>query len=160
MKVNQPAFFLCGIVAAANGFGISPSQTSNRIPTQLGLDLGSVDTTTLGLGAAGLVAVGGIGLLVAGKGAGNDDGPASLSSMAKPEPEKIDVSIPYNAAAHNAFLSMGGKGDFAQFEEKYNAAAVEMVKAKKAARDAAAQMEAATKNLKTAESQMEAVLTA
>lgn len=118
--------------------------------------MGGVDTTTLGLGAAGLVAVGGIGLIVAGGGAG--DAPAS--SKAEPEPEKIDVSIPYNAAAHNAFLSMGGNGDFAQFEEKYNTAAVEMVKAKKAARDAAAQMEAATKNLETAESKMEAVLTA
>jgi non-homologous end joining protein Ku len=54
-----------------------------------------------------------------------------------PKAEVVDISIPYDAAAMLAFEAAGSKGEFAAFKATYEAKAVAMVTAKKAAVDAA-----------------------
>jgi hypothetical protein len=68
------------------------------------------------------------------------DGATATTKTAEVEPEKIDISIPYNAAAMLAYS--GWKGDkifdqvtFDKFEPLYLEKAVAEVSAKKIARD-------------------------
>jgi hypothetical protein len=87
-------------------------------------------------GAAALVA--GVGAFIMGKKKSSDDTTPAVAE----EPEPVDVSIPYNAAAILAYEEFMGKttegvdpATFAKFEALYEEKVVAQVTAKKVARD-------------------------
>lgn len=76
------------------------------------------------------------------------------------EEEKIDVSIPYSAAAMLEYDSLRGKGKdfdksaFAKFEKLYNDKAVTIAVSKKVARDHATEMKAMETKISNIEKEM------
>jgi hypothetical protein len=60
-----------------------------------------------------------------------------VEEVAAPQAEVVDISVPYDAAAMLAYEAAGSPAEFAAFKATYEADAVAMVTAKKAAVDAA-----------------------
>jgi hypothetical protein len=107
-----------------------------------------------GLLAAGAAVVAGIGAIAAIAGSGPKVDTKEKAAPVEPEP-KIDVSVPYNAAAKLAYQEWKGsdvfnEAEFTQFEEVYLGKAVAEAAAKKTARDIEAARAAAEKELETA----------
>jgi hypothetical protein len=76
------------------------------------------------------------------------------------EPVKIDVSIPYNAAAKLAFEAYGVEDEskFAQFESIYLEQAVEQVKFKKWKQEMETQLAAKETSLQELQTKMDALM--
>lgn len=97
------------------------------------------------IGVAGIVALVGISAVAVLTGMKRGDAPRTTEDVSEPEPEPIDISIPYDAAARLAFRELQGidesaaidEAQFAKFKPIYEEAAVVEATIKKRARDMA-----------------------
>ena len=147
------AFATLATLASTNAF-CSPRLVHHKpTSTALQLDILGTEVDAAVLAAAGLALVGGIGVVVLkGKVDSVDDtttaapvstpAPPPPAAVAAPAPApvvaSVDLSIPYDAAARQAYDAAGSPGDYAAFKAKFEADAVAGAIAKKKARDAAA----------------------
>ena len=125
------------LLSQASAFGVNGPQNAQRglEKTALNVDAGvlqTADPTVLGAAGAALAGLFGV---MAQKNAGDDAGTAA-TAIVEEEPEPIDVSIPYDAAARLAFAAKRlDESKFAEFEAMYEEATVADVTVKKFARD-------------------------
>lgn len=137
MKITTIAFATTVAIDAASAFVAAPTQSSsckNVSPLSAvdGAMTMAMDPTYViaGVGAA-VSAIGGAAIAFGRRG-GKSDAPAIAQPELEPEP--IDVSIPYDAAASLAFStyteSSSAKVDFKQFQTLYYEQMVAEVKAK------------------------------
>eukprot|EP00525_Craspedostauros_australis_P005247 CAMPEP_0198115904 /NCGR_PEP_ID=MMETSP1442-20131203/7939_1 /TAXON_ID= /ORGANISM="Craspedostauros australis, Strain CCMP3328" /LENGTH=166 /DNA_ID=CAMNT_0043773509 /DNA_START=77 /DNA_END=577 /DNA_ORIENTATION=+ len=142
MKFTSSILSIVAIASSTTAFTTGPAARSQHTALQVidptavteaansGVDFGAVAGGVGGLGAAVAAAVG-----FATK---SSEKPSKAAVEEIPEPEAIDVSIPYNAAAQLAFdASALEASEFATFEEAYLAKTVAEVTLKKMQRDAA-----------------------
>ena len=126
------------LLSQASAFGVNGPQNAQRglEKTALNVDAGvlqTADPTVLGAACAALAGLFGV---MAQKNAGDDAGTATANAIVEEEPEPIDVSIPYDAAARLAFAAKRlDESKFAEFEAMYEEATVADVTVKKFARD-------------------------
>ena len=125
------------LLSQASAFGVNGPQKAQRgmEKTALNVDASVLQTTdpTI-LGAAGAAIAGIFGFVA--KSAGDSAGTATANPIVEEEPEPIDVSIPYDAAARLAFASKSlPEAKFAEFQSLYEEATVADVTVKKFARD-------------------------
>lgn len=127
MKITHFALLSSCIIASDAAFVSSPSQPAGRRSTYLAaIDPAvALQDPTLIAGAAGAVIAAVAASVAVGKGAGGD-------KTAVSKPVKVDVSIPYDAAAtlaYNAYASSKSV-KFEEFKPLYEAQMVAEVKAK------------------------------
>ena len=100
--------------------------------------LSQFDPAVAGGIAASVLGVGGVGV------AASKANKRSNGATAPAKGEKIDVSIPYDAAARMAFdeyLANGKEADFETFKKKYEQMTVAIIKAKKLEREMSVETE-------------------
>ena len=103
MRLNSNIIPLSLFLSTTNAFIVAPSAPRSKVSLQVvdpaAIDPSSFSQETFEIAAAATVAVlGGAGAILNGK----SDAPKS-PAVAIPELEPIDVSIPYDAAAHLAY---------------------------------------------------------
>lgn len=129
MKITHFALLSSCIIASDAAFVSSPSQPAGRRSTYLAaIDPAvALQDPTLIAGAAGAVIAAVAASVAVGKGAGGD-------KTAVSKPVKVDVSIPYDAAAtlaYNVYAGSSSKSvNFEEFKPLYEAQMVAEVKAK------------------------------
>jgi len=108
--------------------------------------------------AGGVIAVS--SLVNGGEGQGSSTTAATKQVKEEAEPEKIDISIPYNAAAKLMYEQEGyaNTTDFKTFEKMYIKNSVAKVTAKKVARDAEQTVALAKKEAEAAASELQSLL--
>ena len=105
MRLNSSIIPLLSLfIPTSNAFIVAPSSKSNKVSLQVinpaAIDPSSFSQETFEIAAAATVVVlGGAGAVLSGQKGETSD--STLVSV--PEPEPIDVSIPYDAAAHLAY---------------------------------------------------------
>lgn len=137
-------------------------QAPLRVPP-LAVALDVPNDNLMAAGAALTAAIAGLGFMSSNQKDG-ETATANKSTKAGAEAEevKIDVSIPYSAAAMLAYDTMRGqaafdKKAFAKFEELYVEQAVMIAKSKKVARDHALEMKAMESKISSMEKDMAAL---
>lgn len=132
------------------------------------LDLSDNDNL-LAVGAAAAAAIAGIGFVSNSNNNNGDTGnkaKTSKSSSSQTDTPKVDVSIPYSAAAMLAYDTMRGNKKsfdeeaFAKFEELYIEQSVTLAKSKKIARDHAREMKGFNDKLSSIEKEMASLTSA
>lgn len=141
MKISQFAFpcLVFGITSPVSSFAPPFQQKLSRTSSSISESLISVDASALGVSpdviipaAVAAVAAIGAALGLSGK---KSDGEKKEANVSISEPEAIDVSIPYDAAASLAYNSYtesseNSKVDFKEFQSLHEKQMVAEVKAK------------------------------
>ena len=130
------AITCAALLSQASAFGVNgPSNNSHRVKTELNVDVSALQSTDPAiLGAAGVAIAGILGFMAKSQ----DDSAETTTAAAivEDEPEPIDVSIPYDAAARLAFKAAKlPESKYDEFVPLYEAKTVADVTVKKFARD-------------------------
>lgn len=147
MKIAAATIALLTI-STASAFGVTGSARNGRPSTVLNIDAAALDPGVLAAGGAILAGLVGAVATQGGKGES-----AASAVVVEEEVVKIDVSIPYDAAARLAFKAAGlNEGKYGEFQPLYNAKSVADVTVKKVARELALLEAAAAKKAEALES--------